>query len=42
MAQRVDMIIKLEQLIIGEVINQCRKKKDQSSRWGINITSTAM
>ncbi|PKH01667.1 GGDEF domain-containing protein [Psychromonas sp. MB-3u-54] len=42
MAQRVDMIIKLEQLIIGEVINQCRKKTDQNSRWGINISSSAM
>lgn len=42
MAQRVDMIIKLEQLIIEKVISQYRKKTDQSSRWGINITSTAI
>jgi RNase E specificity factor CsrD len=42
MAQRVDMIIKLEQLIIEKVIAQCRKKTDQSSRWGINITSSAI
>ncbi|ABM03938.1 diguanylate cyclase/phosphodiesterase [Psychromonas ingrahamii 37] len=42
MAQRVDMIIKLEQFIIGEVINQCRRKSDQKSRWGINISSSAM
>lgn len=42
MAQRVDMIIKLEQLIIEKVIAQCRQKTDQSSRWGINITSSAI
>lgn len=42
MAQRVDMIIKLEQLIIGEVISQCRKKMDHSNRWAINITSAAI
>ncbi|MFT7054268.1 MAG: RNase E specificity factor CsrD [Psychromonas sp.] len=42
MAQRVDMIIKLEQLIIEKVISQCRYKTNQDSRWGINITSTAI
>ncbi|MFT6925587.1 MAG: RNase E specificity factor CsrD [Psychromonas sp.] len=42
MAQRVDMTIKLEQLIIEKIINQCRNKTDPSSRWGINVSSTAI
>jgi len=42
MAQRVDLTIKLEQLILQTVIDQCRHKTDDSVRWGINITSAAI
>ena len=42
MAQRVDMIIKLEQLILETVVNQCRQNTDEGSRWGVNITSSAI
>lgn len=42
MAQRVDMTVKLEQLILETLVNQCRHKTDSNSRWGINITSSAM
>jgi len=42
MAQRVDMTVKLEQLILETLVNQCRHKTDNNSRWGINITSSAM
>ncbi|MGB5444181.1 MAG: GGDEF domain-containing protein, partial [Psychromonas sp.] len=42
MAQRIDKIVKLEQIIIEKVVGQCRNKKDNDSRWGINISSTAI
>ncbi len=42
MAQRTDMIVKLEQLILETVVSQCRHKTDGSCRWGINVTSSAM
>jgi len=42
MAQRVDLSIKLEKLIIETVISQCRHKADSSVRWGINMTSAAI
>ena len=42
MAQRVDMIVKLEQLILETVVSQCRHKTDGSARWGVNITSSAI
>ena len=42
MAQRLDMIIKLEQLILETVVNQCRHKTDGSTRWGVNITCSAI
>ncbi|MCP5076631.1 MAG: EAL domain-containing protein [Psychromonas sp.] len=42
MAQRVDLSVKLEQLILETVVSQCRHKTDGSTRWGINITSAAM
>ena len=42
MAQRVDMTVKLEQLILETLVNQCRHKTECNSRWGINITSSAM
>lgn len=42
MAQRIDMIVKLEQLIVETVVSQCRHKTDGSSRWGINISSSAI
>ncbi|PKF61087.1 GGDEF domain-containing protein [Psychromonas sp. psych-6C06] len=42
MAQRVDLSVKLEQLILETVVSQCRHKTDGSTRWGINITSSAI
>lgn len=42
MAQRIDMIVKLEQLILETVVSQCRHKSDGNNHWGINITSSAM
>ena len=42
MAQRVDLSVKLEKLILETVISQCRHKSDGSARWGINITSAAI
>ena len=42
MAQRIDMIIKLEQLILETVVNQCRHMTDGNTRWGVNITSLAI
>ncbi|WP_019613417.1 EAL domain-containing protein [Psychromonas ossibalaenae] len=42
MAQRVDMSVKLEQLILETVVSQCRHKSDGSTRWGLNITGSAI
>jgi len=42
MAQRLDMIVKLEQLILETVISQCRHKTDGNVRWGVNLTGTAI
>ena len=42
MAQRVDLSVKLEQLIMETVINKCRHKADDSTRWGVNVTSAAI
>jgi RNase E specificity factor CsrD len=42
MAQRVDLSVKLEQLILETVVSQCRHKTDGSTRWGVNITSSAI
>ncbi|PKG38897.1 EAL domain-containing protein [Psychromonas sp. Urea-02u-13] len=42
MAQRVDLSVKLEQLILETVVSQCRHKTDGSTRWGVNITSAAI
>ncbi|GLS91337.1 hypothetical protein GCM10007916_24060 [Psychromonas marina] len=42
MAQRVDLSVKLEKLILETVISQCRHKTDGSVRWGVNITSAAI
>ncbi|MCW8996280.1 MAG: EAL domain-containing protein [Psychromonas sp.] len=42
MAQRVDMIVQLEQLIIETVASQCRHKTDENSRLGVNITGAAI
>lgn len=42
MAQRVDRIIKLEQLIIETLVSQCRHKLDSNIRFGVNLTSTAI
>lgn len=42
MAQRVDLSVKLEQLILETVVSQCRHKTDGTNRWGVNITSAAI
>ena len=42
MAQRVDLSVKLEQLILETVVSQCRNKTDGSTRWGVNINSSAI
>jgi len=42
MAQRLDMIIKLEQIIIEKIIGQCHNKTDQNSRWGVNISNAVI
>lgn len=42
MAQRIDLSVKLEQLILETVVSQCRHKTDGSARWGVNITSAAI
>jgi diguanylate cyclase (GGDEF)-like protein len=42
MAQRLDMIVKLEQLILETVVSQCRHKTDGNVRWGVNLTGTAI
>ncbi|MCG6200495.1 EAL domain-containing protein, partial [Psychromonas antarctica] len=42
MAQRIDMTVKIEQLIIETVISQCRNRTESRDRWGINISSSAM
>ncbi len=42
MAQRVDMIVKLEQLILETVVNECRHRADESTRWGVNLSSSAI
>ncbi|WP_413698765.1 diguanylate cyclase domain-containing protein [Psychromonas sp. KJ10-10] len=42
MAQRVDLSVKLEQLILETVVSQCRHKTDGTNRWGVNITSATI
>lgn len=42
MAQRLDMIVKLEQLILETVVSQCRHKTDGNIRWGVNLTGTSI
>lgn len=42
MALRVDLSVKLEQLIMETVINKCRNKTDDNTRWGVNVTSAAI
>jgi RNase E specificity factor CsrD len=42
MAQRVDLSVKLEKLILETVVSQCRHKTDGSTRWGVNVTSAAI
>lgn len=42
MAQRVDLSVKLEQLILETVISQCRHKAGLGKRWGINLNSAAI
>ncbi|RBW45048.1 GGDEF domain-containing protein [Psychromonas sp. B3M02] len=38
MAQRIDMIVKLEQLIIERTIANYRQKSDFNTHWGINVS----
>ena len=42
MAQRTDMSIKLEQLILEKVVAQFRNRSDQTTRWGLNLSSPAV
>lgn len=42
MAQRTDQIVKLEQLIIEKIVAQCRTMNDHTTRWGLNISSSAV
>ena len=42
MAQRIDMIVELEQLILETVVIQYHHKADSNTRWGVNITSSAI
>ena len=42
MAQRTDMSIKLEQLILEKVVAQFRHRTDQITRWGLNLSSPAV
>ncbi|MEL0658444.1 GGDEF domain-containing protein [Psychromonas arctica] len=42
MAQRTDTIIKLEKLILEKVISNYRRKAKPNTRWGINLSSTAI
>ena len=42
MAQRTDMSIKLEQLILEKVVAQFRQRTDQTTRWGLNLSSPAV
>ena len=42
MAQRTDTIIKLEKLILDKVISNYRRKAKPNTRWGVNLSSTAI
>ncbi len=42
MAQRLDMIVKLEQVILETIVSQCRHKTDGNVRWGVNLSATTM
>lgn len=42
MAQRIDLSVKLEKLILETVISQCSHKNDNNERWGVNISSAAI
>ena len=42
MAQRMDLIVKLEQVILETMVSQCRHKTDGSARWGVNISATSL
>lgn len=42
MAQRTDMMIKLDKLILETVVAQCRNHNYDGTRWGLNITSSAI
>ena len=42
MAQRIDLSVKLEQLILETVVSQCRNKTNDNAHWGVNITGAAI
>lgn len=42
MAQRTDTIIKLEKLILEKIISNYRNKAKPNTRWGVNISSSAL
>ena len=42
MAQRTDTIIKLEKIILEKIIYRSRLRTEYSTRWGINLSSSAM
>jgi len=42
MAQRTDTIIKLEKVILEKIIYRSRLRKEHNTRWGINLSSSAM
>ncbi|WP_298939929.1 GGDEF domain-containing protein [uncultured Psychromonas sp.] len=42
MAQRTDTIIKLEKIILEKVISNYHRKAKPNTRWGINVSSTAI
>lgn len=42
MAQRTEQIVKLEQVIIEKMVAQCRHRSDHTTRWGLNISASAV
>ncbi|SGZ08035.1 EAL domain-containing protein [Moritella viscosa] len=42
MAQRLDYTVKLDQIIIENIISNSRTQMDGSSRWGVNLTSQSV
>lgn len=42
MAQRTELVVKLEQIIIEKMVSQCRHRSDHTTRWGLNISASAV